>query len=125
MNDGSGHKISPKADVWSLGCILYHMVYKKYPFGHIKMPVMKMQAIIDENHKISFPDDAQSLGGHDPKVVDVLKSCLQRKVQERASIDQLLKHPYLKGDTPEVKKISGLANLIDSDLLTPGSRRFL
>ena len=61
-----------------------------------------------ENHPIPFPDDTQSLGGHDPKVVDVLKSCLQRKVQERASIDQLLKHPYLKGE-----------------ILTPKTRRFV
>ena len=73
---------------------------------------------------ISFPDDAQSLGGHDPKVVDVLKNCLQRNVQKRASIDQLLKHPYLKGsETLEVKKVSGLANLIDS--ATPNTRRLL
>ena len=71
---------------------------------------------------ISFPDDAQSLGGHDPKVVDVLKNCLQRNVQKRASIDQLLKHPYLKGETL-VKQISGIANLIDS--ATPNTRRLL
>ena len=43
INDGSGFRISPKADVWSLGCILYHMVYNKYPFGHIRQPLMKMQ----------------------------------------------------------------------------------
>ena len=43
LPDGSGHRISPKADVWSLGCILYRMVYKKCPFGHIRQPLMKMQ----------------------------------------------------------------------------------
>ena len=42
-SEGAGSKIGSKADVWSLGCILYHMVYKKYPFGHIKNPIMKMQ----------------------------------------------------------------------------------
>ena len=32
----SSHKISFKSDVWSLGCILYNLVYKKLPFSHLK-----------------------------------------------------------------------------------------
>lgn len=49
-------QISPKSDVWSLGCILYLLLYKKTPFAHIKNIYAKMQAIIDPNKKIDYPD---------------------------------------------------------------------
>ena len=39
----SSHKISFKSDVWSLGCILYNLVYKKLPFSHLKNTFEKMQ----------------------------------------------------------------------------------
>ena len=40
-----GFKIGYKADVWSLGCMLYHMVYKRLPFGHVKNFWMKRQVL--------------------------------------------------------------------------------
>ena len=87
-------KLNYKADVWSLGCSLYNMVYNKMPFGSIRIPVLKLQAICDPNHKISFNDS--ELAGHDPLVNDVLKLCLVRDPAKRGSIEDLLEHKYLK-----------------------------
>ena len=39
-------KVGFKSDVWSLGCILYNMVYKRLPFEHIKNPLFKYQVDI-------------------------------------------------------------------------------
>ncbi|XP_017268616.1 dual specificity protein kinase Ttk [Kryptolebias marmoratus] len=83
-------KISPKGDVWSLGCILYCMTYGKTPFQSITNQIAKLHAIIDPSHKISFPDIAEK------DLLDVLKRCLVRNPRERISIAELLEHPYLQ-----------------------------
>ncbi|XP_034553981.1 dual specificity protein kinase Ttk isoform X2 [Notolabrus celidotus] len=83
-------KISPKGDVWSLGCILYCMTYRKTPFQSITNQIAKLHAIIDPSHKIEFPDIAEK------DLLDVLKRCLVRNPKERISIAELLEHPYLQ-----------------------------
>lgn len=63
-------KISPKGDVWSLGCILYCMTYGKTPFQSITNQIAKLHAIIDPSHKIEFPDIAEKDLLHVLKVRD-------------------------------------------------------
>lgn len=60
-------QISPKGDVWSLGCILYCMTYGKTPFQSITNQIAKLHAIIDPSHKIEFPDIPEN------DLLDVLK----------------------------------------------------
>ncbi|KAM9805303.1 dual specificity protein kinase Ttk [Syngnathus typhle] len=83
-------KISPKGDVWSLGCILYCMTYKKTPFQSITNQIAKLHAIIDPKHDIEFADISEK------DLLDVLKRCLVRNPRERISIVELLEHPYLQ-----------------------------
>lgn len=83
-------KISPKGDVWSLGCILYCMTYGKTPFQSITNQIAKLHAIIDPSHKIDFPDISEK------DLLDVLKKCLVRNPKERISVAELLDHPYLQ-----------------------------
>ncbi|XP_019748623.1 dual specificity protein kinase Ttk isoform X2 [Hippocampus comes] len=83
-------KIGPKGDVWSLGCILYCMTYRKSPFQSITNQISKMHAIINPSHKIAFPDISEK------DLLDVLKRCLVRNPRERISIVELLEHPYLQ-----------------------------
>jgi serine/threonine-protein kinase TTK/MPS1 len=79
------------SDVWSLGCILYQMVYGRTPFGDMHM-VQKLRAITDPSYKISFPRDV------DDAALDVLQKCLRRDLTERPPIvgeGGLLKHRFV------------------------------
>uniref|UniRef100_A0A914QXC4 Protein kinase domain-containing protein n=1 Tax=Panagrolaimus davidi TaxID=227884 RepID=A0A914QXC4_9BILA len=86
--------ISFAADIWSLGCILYSMVYDKLPWGHITSPMAKMNAIIDEDVHFKPIEDEQLL--------NVMQVCLQRDDWKRPTVTQLLEHPYLKPNNTNV-----------------------
>jgi serine/threonine protein kinase len=96
-------KLGRASDIWSLGCILYQLIYGKPPFAELPM-IQKLQAIINPNYIIQFgPVD-------DPCAIEVLKSCLNRNPKQRMTIPQLLQHqflrPFLEQPDPTIVSIS-------------------
>ncbi|KAG5886516.1 hypothetical protein JTB14_024170 [Gonioctena quinquepunctata] len=55
-SDQARYKLHYKSDVWSLGCILYQLVYRRTPFSHLNNLWSKLAYILNPEHKIEYPD---------------------------------------------------------------------
>lgn len=99
-------KLGRASDIWSLGCILYQMIYGKPPFSALNT-IQKLHAIPNPNYAISYPSliPVSFCGKEncavDLDAVDSIKMCLHRNPKERAPIKGtggLLTMPYLTMD---------------------------
>ncbi|KKA30218.1 hypothetical protein TD95_001894 [Thielaviopsis punctulata] len=68
-------------DVWALGILLYTIIYKENPFYTI-------DEIIDHDLRVPYIISEDS--------IDLVRRMLDRNVEERYTIDQVLQHPWIK-----------------------------
>ncbi|CAG8582409.1 15937_t:CDS:10 [Dentiscutata erythropus] len=113
-------KLGRASDVWSLGCILYQLVYGRTPFAHLNM-YQKFKCIPDPDYHIEFPSTSSPIyNGNQAPLTDengasqeipvdenllrIMKSCIQRNPKDRATIPELLSDPFLSGSYVRVSE---------------------
>ena len=90
---GEGTKFSTKCDIWALGIILYQIIYHCIPFASVPGgKLAKIKAMGSLDHPVEFPE----VDNLDPELLDTMKRCLDKNPEHRATVEELLNHPYLR-----------------------------
>ncbi|CAD8146764.1 unnamed protein product [Paramecium pentaurelia] len=80
-----------KADIWSLGCTIIEMATGQPPYSEYKDAIAVMVRIGKSTQPPPIPSQLSS-----PEAKDFLSKCLQIDPKQRATADELLKHPFLE-----------------------------
>ena len=85
-----------KSDVWALGISIIEMAESKNPFAG-----MTSAKVV--NQVLNKPSPSLSSSGWSSDLVDFVKCCLVKDVKKRASVDDLLKHPFVKDSIDRIR----------------------
>ncbi|KAM6325609.1 serine/threonine-protein kinase Nek4 isoform 1-T1 [Podargus strigoides] len=77
-----------KSDVWALGCCVYEMATLKHAFNAKDMNSLVYRII--EGKLPPMPKD------YSPPLVEIIRTMLSKKPEERPSVKSILRQPYIK-----------------------------
>ena len=97
--NGKENLISNKSDIWSLGIIIYYMLFKEYPYNSKN----EYQIIKESNKQLKSIDNKE--------LDDLIKKMLVININERISWEEYFQHPFFKNNIIEKKIESNQINI--------------
>ncbi|KAI9287334.1 kinase-like domain-containing protein [Umbelopsis sp. AD052] len=111
-------EFSPKADMWSLGMVLFYLCYSRLPYHYVN-DIDRLKDEILSFDKVSFPSSRNNLDFTTPSPQDhippelkhIIRALLSLNPEARPSCDEILekighlkpKAPNMKNSAPEVR----------------------
>lgn len=90
------HKYDAKADLWSVGAILFQLVTGRTPFtGNNQIQLLQN---IMKSTELQFPPDVKDLT---PECVDLCRKLLRQNPVERLTFEEFFTHPFLTQSKPD------------------------
>ncbi|WPT16849.1 Serine/threonine-protein kinase TOUSLED [Picochlorum sp. SENEW3] len=84
--------ISNKVDVWSVGVILYQMLYSRRPFGHeLSQEQILRNEVMLNAREVQFPSKPSVT----TECKDFITKCLMYRQEQRPDVHEAMSHPFL------------------------------
>ena len=94
FDENKNIEINSKVDIWSLGVILYEMIFNKKPFGHecSSQKNLVKEKVIQNAYNVEFPNNPEI----SQECKDFIKNCLKYKQNERFDVFQAINSKFIK-----------------------------
>jgi serine/threonine protein kinase len=93
-----------QADLFAAAVILFMMVFNKRPFDEAKVSDPFYQLIAGNRTQMYWRQFEKCCSASD-ELKDLLQGMMQLNPQSRNTLEEVLAHPWLQGDTPSDQEI--------------------